>query len=56
MMHDILFLFSRLLRIWLTFVENTGTLSGITRNRWEEIAALYSTITDKFTKTILKLE
>ncbi len=51
-----LFLFSRILRIWLTFLENTATLSGITRNRWEEIAALYSTSNDKFTKVILKFE
>ncbi|UJR22525.1 hypothetical protein I4U23_025574 [Adineta vaga] len=48
-------LLMKLLRIWLTFLENTVTLSGITRNRWDEIATLRSTAIDKSTKTILKL-
>ncbi|CAF4907847.1 unnamed protein product [Rotaria sp. Silwood1] len=48
-------LLMKLLRIWLTFVENTLTLSNITRNRWDEIAALYSTSIEKSTKAILKL-
>ncbi|CAF0824251.1 unnamed protein product [Rotaria sordida] len=48
-------LLMKLLRIWLTFVENTVTLSHITRNRWDEIAALYSTSIEKSTKVILKL-
>jgi hypothetical protein len=45
----------RLLRIWLTFLENTVTLSNITRNRWDEIATLYATSIERSTKTILKL-
>ncbi|CAF4277485.1 unnamed protein product [Rotaria socialis] len=48
-------LLMKILRIWLTFVENTVTLSNITRNRWDEIANLCSTSIDKSTKIILKL-
>lgn len=50
-----MFFFSRLLRLWLTFVENTVTLSNITRNRWDEIGTLYSASIDKSTKAIQKL-
>ncbi|CAF4390375.1 unnamed protein product, partial [Adineta steineri] len=45
----------KFLRIWLTFIENTVTLSGITRNRWDEILTLYSTAIDRSTKMIFKL-
>ncbi|CAF3510753.1 unnamed protein product [Adineta steineri] len=45
----------KFLRIWLTFIENTVTLSGITRNRWDEILTLYATTIDKSTKMIFKL-
>ncbi|CAF3295285.1 unnamed protein product, partial [Rotaria sp. Silwood2] len=48
-------LLMKLLRIWLTFAENTVTLSNITRNRWDEIAALCLTSIEKSTKSILKL-
>ncbi|CAF2731514.1 unnamed protein product [Rotaria sp. Silwood2] len=48
-------LLMKLLRIWLTFAENTVTLSNIIRNRWDEIAALCLTSIEKSTKSILKL-
>lgn len=46
---------SRLLRVWLTYVENTVTLSGVTRNRWDEIGSLYSTTIEKSQKVLIKL-
>ncbi|CAF1652915.1 unnamed protein product, partial [Adineta ricciae] len=45
----------KILRIWLTFIENAVTLSSIIRNRWDELAALYSTAIDKSNKLIAKL-
>ncbi|CAF0837554.1 unnamed protein product [Adineta ricciae] len=45
----------KILRIWLTFIENAVTLSSIIRNRWDELAALYSTTIDKSNKLIAKL-